>query len=1202
VESRRAGAAEGRSIHALFREQARRTPQAPALVCEERRLSYAELEASASALAGGCVAAGVGPEVKVALLLDRSAEMIVALLGVLEAGGAYVPIDVSTPAERVAFILDDADCRVLLTRRSLRASVPERAVRVLCVDDDEPAPEGDLPAARPGQLAYVIYTSGSTGRPKGVEVEHAQVLSYLSAIVPRLEVPPDSSFATVSTLAADLGHTSIFPALCGGGCLHVLSDERIGDGAAFADWFARHRIDVLKIVPSHLEALLSAAPRPAEVLPRRLLVLGGEACSWELVERVRALAPELAVMNHYGPAETTIGALTHRIEPGDRQRFPLRPPLGRPLANAQVYLVDQHLEPVPLGAAGEVLIAGGGVTRGYLGRPELTAERFIAHPFRRGAGGRAYRTGDLARSTRDGRLIFLGRADDQVKVRGFRVEPGEVRAALERHPDVSAAAVVARRDPLGVQRVVAWVVPRAGAALDGTELRAALKSQLPDYMVPAAVVPLSALPLTKNGKLDQQALPAADFDRDVLRETYVAPRTPAEQTLARIWCDVLRLPRVGVHDNFFELGGESILSIQIISRANQAGLRLKPKDVFERATIAELAAVAGRAAQASAEQGRVTGSVPLTPIQRRFFEQDLAQPGHYNHALLLLVKRPLGDAVLRDALAALEEHHDALRLRFTRGPSGWTQSLADPGRPPLEVVDLAGQRADERKAAIESRAQTVQASLDLGRGPLWRAVLFRVGGGEPDRLLLVVHHLAVDGVSWRLLLEDLALACEQLGSGPARGPAAQDRLVQGLGRGARRARGRSRRRSPARRPGWPGSARPGAAAGRPRGAGRQQHRGRRRDARRALDEQETAALLREAPRAWRTQVNERAAHARSRWACRPWTGSPRLLVDLEGHGRDDVPAGLDVARTVGWFTAVAPVRARPRRGRRARRGPGRGQGGAARAEAPGAGVGAAALAVRRGSRRRRAARPAAAEIGFNYMGHFEQSLREGGLFERAPESTGASTSPDNARRYLLDVGGAVRRRAAAAQLHLVHRPPRARLDRGAGRVRARCAARADRRVHRAGRRRTHALGLPAGAPRSRGARPIEARFGPDRIEDVYALSPLQRGMVFHTLAEPGSGAYVTQLALTLHGELAADRLRAAWQRALDRNPVLRTAFVADERASCTRSCAAASRCAGTRTTGARCPPRSRSRAWPSRAGATGRRASSWTIRRSCACA
>ncbi|HZJ72458.1 MAG TPA: condensation domain-containing protein, partial [Planctomycetota bacterium] len=338
-----------------------------------------------------------------------------------------------------------------------------------------------------------------------------------------------------------------------------------------------------------------------------------------------------------------------------------------------------------------------------------------------------------------------------------------MRAALERHPDVSAAAVVARRDPLGVQRLVAYVVPRAGAAPDPSELRAFLKTRLPESMVPAACMTLPALPLTRNGKLDRQALPSPDFDRDVLRGDFVAPRTPAEETLARIWCDVLRLQRVGVHDNFFELGGESILSIQIISRANRAGLRLKPKDVFERATIAELAAVAGGESRPGAEQGAVTGAVPLTPIQRRFLDPEPARPAHYNHALLLLVRRPVEAAVLEAALAALHEHHDALRLRLARGAGGWSQELAAPGGgPPFELVDLAGAAPKERGRAIESRARAEQEGLDLARGPLWRAVLFRCGGDEPDRLLLVVHHLAVDGVSWRLLLEDLALACEQL--------------------------------------------------------------------------------------------------------------------------------------------------------------------------------------------------------------------------------------------------------------------------------------------------------------------------------------------------------------------------------------------------------------------------------------------------------
>ena len=449
-------------VHALFEAQAARTPDAVAVVCEDEQLSYGELNARANRLAHALRGMGVGAEVKVGLLMERSVEMIVGLLGVLKAGGAYVPLDPSFPQERLSFILEDTRAPVILTQARLLGILPQSAAQVICIDaegealaaEDSSNPCGGI---HPRNLVYVIYTSGSTGRPKGVGVEHRQLVNYLRAVGDVLDLPPGSSFATVSTLAADLGNTAIYPSLCGGGTLHLITSERTTDAALLARYFTRHRIDCLKIVPSHLSALL-ATPHAARVLPRRRLVLGGEATRWPTYERLRELMPAgCVVLNHYGPTETTVGVLTHRAE--GRDPFSATLPLGKPLANSRVYILDRHLRPAPVGVVGEIYVGGAGVSRGYLGRPDQTAEKFLPDPHGAEPGARLYRTGDLARHLPDGSVEFLGRADDQVKIRGYRIELGEIEAALRAHPAVDEAVVLTHDDELGERRLVAYVVP-----------------------------------------------------------------------------------------------------------------------------------------------------------------------------------------------------------------------------------------------------------------------------------------------------------------------------------------------------------------------------------------------------------------------------------------------------------------------------------------------------------------------------------------------------------------------------------------------------------------------------------------------------------------------------------------------------------------------------------------------------------------------
>ncbi|HEY4587776.1 MAG TPA: amino acid adenylation domain-containing protein, partial [Thermoanaerobaculia bacterium] len=580
----------GLCVHERFAAQTERTPDAVALVYQGRSITARELDRRANQLARHLRRRGVGPEVPVGIFLERTPELVLAILAVLKAGGVYVPFDTTYPEDRLAYLLEDSGAHLLLTEEALRPLLPERTPPLVRIgaDWDEIGREsaaGFASGAAPDHLAYVIYTSGSTGRPKGVGVSHGSLTSYIDSVAAELSVPPHGSYLMISTIAADGGNTALFLSLCTGGCLHVLPRETSLDPRAVAEYVERHPIDFFKIVVSHF-AMLFNSPFGARLLPRKWLILGGEALGWELVDAIRALRPDCEIYDHYGPTETTVGVLMNRIgrEGEGRSRPPMVPP-GRPLANAEMRILDRHQQPVPVGAIGELHVGGACVARGYLNRPDLTAERFVPGD----AGGRLYRTGDLVRYLPDGRIEFLGRADHQVKIRGFRIELGEIEAALASLDGVRDALVMLREDRSdggpGDPRLVAYVV---GDAAPET-LRAGLRDRLPDYMVPAAFVVLAAFPLIANGKVDRRALPAPEHQR--AEGTYLAPRTPVEEVLAGLWAELLGLERAGADDDFFDLGGHSLLATRVKSRLRGAfGVELSLRELFENPTVAGLAA------------------------------------------------------------------------------------------------------------------------------------------------------------------------------------------------------------------------------------------------------------------------------------------------------------------------------------------------------------------------------------------------------------------------------------------------------------------------------------------------------------------------------------------------------------------------------------------------------------------------------------
>ncbi len=971
-------------VHRLFARAAARAPGAPAVAAGGETVSYGELDARANRVAHRLRALGVGREERVAVCMERSADFLAALLGVLKAGAAYVPIDPAYPRERIAFVLRDSGARVLLTQERLRDGLPEFGGTTVTDADPElaAAPGGEVDGgADAGSLAYVIYTSGSTGTPKGVQVEHGALANLVHWHREAFAVTAADRATQVAATGFDASGWEVWPYLACGASVHVVDDALRAAPAELAAWMVERGITV-SFLPTPLAEAVLAADWPAEA-PLRLLLTGGD----RLRAHPRPGLP-FALVNNYGPTECTVVATSGVVEAkdGDAAGFP---GIGRPIANVRAYVLDPRLNPVPIGVPGELFLGGDQLARGYLGRPELDAERFVADPFSARPGARLYRTGDRVRWRADGTLDFLDRVDDQVKVRGHRIELGEIETALRRHPAVSDAVAAVREDAPGDRRLAAYLVLRPGAEMPAPgEMRTFLKQALPDYMVPAAYVALDALPVTANGKVDRRALPAPEPAAGDGEEAM--PTGEVQSILVEIWKEVLRAERVGIHDNFFDLGGDSILSIHVISRAAQEGLRITPRQMFQFQTVAELAAVVGQSPRVEAEQGPVAGPAPLTPVQRWYFGLELAETHHFNLAFALEARVRLDADALRGALAAVMDHHDALRMRYRRAAGGWEQTGTEPGgEPPFETVDLSGVPDEDLPAALEAAGTRAQGSLDIQDGPLVRLLLADAGEGRPQRVLFVAHHLVVDAVSWAFVSADLEAAYRALAAGEA---AALPRKTTSFRQWAEKLTEHAA--SPAVRaelPYWTDPGR-GAVAPLPRDGDGEDLEGHARRVGVALDEEATRALLTEVPPVYGTQINDVLLTALA-MAFQRWTGSPDLLVDLEGHGREDLFETVDISRTAGWFTTIHPVLLRLPAGG--------GRGEAIKSvkeqlrEIPGKGIGYGLLRWSGGDPAVEAALAAlpAPDVAFNYLGQIGGAAASDEAASAAPPAD-AGKAPD----------------------------------------------------------------------------------------------------------------------------------------------------------------------------------------------------------------
>jgi amino acid adenylation domain-containing protein/non-ribosomal peptide synthase protein (TIGR01720 family) len=890
--------ATARTLLEMFDAHRARSPEAAALVLGDTQVSYAELDRRATRLAQHLASIGVHAESIVAISLERSIEMIVAVLAVWKAGAAYLPIDPEYPKARIEHMLEDSKCEFLLTSRALegRSRFTGRTVRL---DDPLPATGDPRPLSPPGDraAAYVIYTSGSTGKPKGVVLEH-RGLANIAAVEQRLfGVGPKSAVLQFASFSFDASVWEIAMALGSGGRLVLSADETARAGEGLGALLAKHRITHATLPPSTLAAL------PGEAYPDlEVIISAGEACTRELAKKW--ITAKRRFINAYGPTETTICATAGEVSPNESGP----PSIGKPLPGLVARILDRDQRIAPIGVPGELYAGGIGVGRGYLHQEALTKERFVSFlgtPFavtsqaRPGTGlgsERLYRTGDLARWRADGTIEFLGRLDHQVKLRGYRIELGEVESVLESHPNVQQAHALVR----GAQ-LVAYVIGKPGQAITPAPLREHAHSRLPDYMVPSHFVLIDAFPLTPNGKIDRAKLP--DPASAQPKAAFVAASSSTEQILSEIWAAVLKKESVGIHDNFFALGGDSILGLQIIARATQRGLRLRPRQLFQHQTIAELAKVAADQKPIQAEQGPVMGAAPLSPIQRWFFEQDRSEAHHFNMAMLLEVDASIDRKALRRALDVIDGHHDALRLRYRRGGEGaWQQIHAPPtaGAIPLSEIKVAGE--NELSVALGELHRT----LDLERGPLMRAAMIEVGGSA--RLALVAHHLVVDAVSWGIILEDLLTTYDALAKG--RPVELQPKTTSFKDWSTRLETYAGSADLQAELDAWLVAADPDLANQLPLEDA--QARDTVEDASTIatwLDPEETKALLGEVPKAYDVKVNEALISALAR-SLAAWTGQGSVRIDLEGHGREQLFEDADLSRTVGWFTSLFPLRVR----------------------------------------------------------------------------------------------------------------------------------------------------------------------------------------------------------------------------------------------------------------------------------------------------
>lgn len=987
---------EGKTIHQLFEACAEKTKNLPAIVYMYKSLTYGEVNEKANRLARTLRGLGVKPDSLVGIVADRSFEMVIGILGILKAGGAYVPISPDYPRERTEFILKDSGITLILAQSRYMNFIEETGIslnthklKIINLEDEKSYAEDSLNVEsvnNSGNLAYVIYTSGSTGVPKGVMVEHRSVGNILLALQQEYPLTEYDSFLLKTTYTFDVSVAELFGWFFSGGKLVILEKDAEKDPKSIVEAVSKNGITHINFVPSMLNGFLNALDSRdiSKLGSLKYVFAAGEALPPATVEKFQSLLKGCRLENLYGPTESTVYATGFGANEVLSEKSV---PIGKPLKNIKAYILNREHCLLPPGIAGELCLGGAGLARGYLNREELTNEKFINNPYMEGE--KIYLTGDLARWNKDGNLEFLGRMDHQVKIRGYRIELGEIESVLLQHELVREAAVIAREDQ-GSPYLCAYIVSAGNPTAD--ELREFLQQKLPEYMLPSFYIFIENIPLLWSGKIDKKALPAP-LDLLETRTEYKEPETRTEQVLVQAWTEALGLSRVGVEDNFFSLGGDSIKAIQIVSFLNKHNLKIEITDLFRHPTIKKLA-IKVREKTREAYQGMVTGEIKLSPIQKWFFESNFTDMHYWNQAFMLFSSNGFDENRVRQVFTEIIMHHDALRMvfwqeagqfiQFNRGEEGELFSL--------DAWNLEGGTGDTWR--IEQIAKKIQSSLNLERGPLVKLGLFKTPSG--DHLLIAIHHLVVDGVSWRILLEDFAKGYKQLSEGKAvefdTKTDSYREWIENLQRYADSSALQSQCGYWEEQKG---------ITGLPKRCG--SFHDRQKDSNTVtvcLNREVTGKLLKETHRAYNTEISDILLTALG-LTISEWSGSNRIFIDVEGHGREQISDELDVSRTVGWFTSLFPVKLEMSYGedlpcqikevKEYMR------------NIPDKGVGYGVLRyLTPYGKQQFGTRPQKPEIRFNYLGDFDAFIEQS-LFTLSDIPAGPLVSPDSERQYALDI-------------------------------------------------------------------------------------------------------------------------------------------------------------------------------------------------------
>ena len=1119
----------------LFEREAARRPDGIALTNGDSALSFDALNRQANKLARQLRKLGIGHDSVVGLMFEPSPEMVISMLGILKAGGAYLPILPATPFERKEVMLSEAGVKHLICAAT-KDGAGHQSVQTHSISN---LLHTDLPNSNPGwvnqaeSLAYVIYTSGSTGTPKGVGVSRSNLAAYLKSRND-FYTEPVTGLLLLQPYAFDISSGNIFWTLCQGGCLHLGPKDLAADPSALLERIAQTQISHLVLLPLLYSPVLTLA-KQSHFSALRHIILGGDSLLPKLAQDHYLKYPRVALTNEYGPTETTIMCTAYTVP---QHLVQDHIPIGKPVSQSNIRLLDQFLDLGLRHLGGELTIGGPQVSRGYLNQPALTAEKFVPDPFATQPGQRLYRSGDYARYLSEGHLLFQGRKDKQVKIRGFRIELTEIENALLSLPNIKDACVTIVGQA-NSPRLYAYLALKQQGITRAADVIKHLQDLLPDYMVPAGMSFLDTFPVTTNGKLDFDALPAPVFQDEGTQ--FVAARDDAEKLLCQVWQDVLDVERVGIHDNFFDLGGDSILSIQIVSRLKQLGITLSVKQLFQQQTVAQLASIANVTQRIVAPQEKLTGTYVLSPIQHWFFETFTACPQHFNQSVYLNISQQVEAVALEQSIQRLVEHHDLLRSKFLTAAdnAGVNQAIIQ-NESHFKIVeshDLSTSQTDKIDALIGDIAQHTQSSLALQTGDLIRAVLFKMPEGQANRLLLVVHHLVIDGISWRILLEDLesllvqhsqqlALQLKPKTSSFAQWTTALSQYADS--QHALKDLMYWQTQVNQRVPILPIDFAADSTSNTLESTVHLES---------SLDAEMTQSLLIDVPKVYRTQINDILMTALVT-ALGRWTDLQEFEISLEGHGREDLFDDLDMTRTIGWFTSLFPVRLSYRKdeelGQTIRRMKDRMR------TIPTNGLTYGLLRYLNSNAQTRLSltQQTPSPISFNYLGQFDQGTQGKLLLDEANGDTGSDIGSAGQRQALIDINS----RVSSGQfiLHISY----SKNIFAAKTIEDFAALYLSelRNIvrHCAERQAKSFIGdsFPLATLGEKHYAELTSIHA-DNLEDIYPLSPMQEGMAFHSRFASASGAYIIQLSCEMSGQFEPNTFVKAWDRVLARHPSLR---------------------------------------------------------------